>query len=176
MSTQMFFVGILLLVFLYAWYSANKLQNQIHCSYRRVDKTIIEKFTKRHSKYVIFDGAKYEIIPDRISLIRWKRGIHQFLPIWVQHLDYTWDNAYPQDPSKYQNTIVSPEVRNLINQEARMAAFSKGVRDQGVGKKASGLMQYLPLIALGGVIIALFIIYTMSQKINLIEQMMKVGK
>jgi len=174
MSSSMVLILLVFIIFAWAWYSASKLQNQIHCTYHRVDKTVIERFTKRNSKYVVFDGAQYDIVPDRISLIRWKRGIHQFLPIWVQHLDYYWDNKFPKDPSTYQTTIMSPEVKNVINQEARMHAFAKGVQTQGAGiKKVSGIVQYLPYIAIGLGVIAVFWVYTISRHINVIEQAIK---
>ncbi len=174
MDSPLLLVGFVVLIFVYVWHTTNKLQNQIHCSYHRKDKTVIEKFTSRHSNYIVFDGYKYEVLPDRIALI--KKKILGFFSIWVQHFDYYWDSAYPHDPSQYTNTIVSPEVRNIINQEARMGAFAKGVREQSTGKKASGLVQYLPLIAIAGVVILGFVLYTMSQKMNLIEQLIKVGK
>ncbi len=174
MNPSLFLVILVLVVFAWAWYSASKLQNQIHCSYRRVDKTVIEKFTHRRSKHVRFDGQEYNIVPDRILLIRWKRGIHQFLPIWVQHLDFTWDYPYPLNPNDYKSPIISPEVRNAINQEERMKAYARS-QQQALGSKKGGMLQqYLPYIIIIGFVILGFWLYTQGQHISMLENLQKV--
>lgn len=176
MNPQLLLIGVVLFIFISACYSANKLHNKIHIYYRRVDRALIEKDVKLGAQTVSFYGFEYKILPDRVGNMEWKRGIHALLPIWRHYLIFDWDNDIPQDPSSYEQKVISPRVRNLINQEARMGAFAKGVREQSTGKKASGLAQYLPLIAIAGVVILGFALYTMSQKMNLIEQLIKVGK
>jgi len=176
MSLPIVLAAMVLLIFVLAWYSANKLQSQVHILYRRGDKTIKEGFVKRRGNIVIIEGAKYRILPDRIALIDWKRGIHQFLPIKVQHLDYTWDDEFPHDPSQYDNPIISPEVRNAINQEERLKAYARSQGQALSGKKAGSLEKYLPWIAIIGLLLLGVFLYNMSQQVNLLENMLKAVK
>ncbi len=176
MSSTTFLVGMVVFIFVYAWYSANKLHNKIHIFYKRVDRALLEKDVKLGSKIIKVYDKEYKVLPDRIGVMEWKKGIHAILPIWRQYLIYDWDDEFPQNPDSYKQKIMSPDVRNLINQEARMGAFAKGIREQSVGKKVTGLTQYLPMIALGGVIILLFFLYTMNNHITALEKLIPGGR
>ena len=139
-----------------AWHANNRLRNKIYCSYRRVNKTKLERFTKMISRYVVFDNKKYDIIPSCITFIWWDKGlIHQLFPQWVASLDFTHDSRYPLDPNTLKPVIISPEVRNAMNKEEWVKSYAKGFTPP-TSKKQSMLNQYLPWIAIGLVVIVAF--------------------
>ena len=70
-----FAIGIVVLF----WYSQSKLKNRLLCTFRRANKTKVEKLIPIKSKYVVFDGGRYNVDPKRISLFWFNRGIHLFL-------------------------------------------------------------------------------------------------
>jgi hypothetical protein len=61
-----------------AWYANSNKRNKIYCTFRRVNKTKIEKFVKMNSRFVIFDGGKYDILTNRITFIWWDKGLSCF--------------------------------------------------------------------------------------------------
>ena len=156
-----------------AYYSQASLRNKIFCTFRRPNKTIIEKFVPLHSKFVIFDGGKFIVDPTCISL-RWhNRGINAFFPTWVPSLDYRWDSDRPLDPADFQTSWATPEARQALGQEENIKALDRAVQ-QVAGKKESSFQRLIPWITLGALIIVLYLVYQMSNSIAVLEQLIKV--
>ncbi len=175
MNLQNIIMGFVVFVFLYAWYSSSKKAKQILCIYRRVDKTRIEKWVSRHSDFVLFDGAKYQIEPDRIGLQMYTRDIHLFLPIWVQALDYSWYSKHPHDPNNWDNNSESPGVNEALNMEQATKDIAKGLATQSGGKKENMLQKYLPYILLIGFAIIGVMYYTQKLQIDAIIKTLQGG-
>ena len=146
-----------------AWSANTNKRNKIYCTIRRVNKTKIEKFVKMTSRFVIFDGGKYDIIPSRITFIWWNKGlIHQLFPQWVASLDFTWSSRWPHDPNKLHVTAETPRTRNALNKEEWVESYYKGAKPSSKIQK-NMIEQYLPWIALIGVGLVGAYLYTTMQ-------------
>lgn len=156
-----------------AYYSQASLRNKIFCTFRRPNKTKIEKFVSLRSKFVIFDGGKYIVNPKRVTLMWYNRGINAFFPTWVPSLDYRWDTDQPLDPETFEATWETPEARQSMGQEENIKALDRAVAAQ-TGKKQSRFQEYLPWITLGALIVVVYLVYQMSQNIAVLEQLIKV--
>ena len=146
-------------------YSLYQIQGRIWCTFRRPNKTKVEKWVPMRSKYVHFDGGRYNIITKRITLLRWKRGIFQLFPIFVPSLDYSWDTPNPHDPGTYKTTWDTPEAREASQQEDAFKAFARGILTQAGGKsRFSELL--IPMITIGAVLIVGFLVYQQGQQMQ----------
>lgn len=155
-------------------YSLYQIQGKIWCTFRRPDKTKVEKWAPMKSKYVHFDKGRYNINTKRITLLRWKRGIFQFFPIFVPSLDFSWDSPNPLDPETFQNTWDTPEAREASGQEDAFKAFAKGITSQ-VGKKSLLPEWLFPAITIGAILIIGFLVYQQSEHLAYLEQLIKLG-
>lgn len=169
MSAPLMFVVVVALFILYALYATQKLRNKILCTFRRVNKTKVEKFVTMQDRYVVFDGGKYDIVPSSITFQWYNRGIHQFAPTWVATLDFTHESRWPLNPNTFNPSIDSPRVRKNLNKEEDFNAFGRGVNAQ-VDKKKQGLQKWLPWIV-GGVAIMLIYIYFNGQLTSMANYM-----
>ncbi len=174
MTPETLIVVIILLFGGYVWYAINNLKNKCLCTYRRRSKQRLEKYIPLRAEGVVFEGKRFEIVPDRAGL-QWKTILGLF-GTWVITYDFSWYYRYPHNPNDFANVWDSPELRHNINLEERMRAFAKGYPSMATGKKASVLQQYLPWIAILAVVIIGVMVYNQSQHINLLEQMMKIPK
>lgn len=163
---------VLLVFFAMIFYSTARLRNKIYCTFRRINKTKIDKFVPMISRYVIFDGGRYKIDKKRIILLWYNRGINQFFPQWVPSLDYGHYSDVPHDPDKFEDTWDTPEARNAASSEEDWKGFNKGMAQQ-VGKKSGVFMRYLPFILIAVGVIVAFLIYSQTQRLDLLEQMIR---
>lgn len=174
MSPQTLVVILLLFGVGMVWYSTAKLRDKIYCSFRRIDKTKIEKFVPKNARYVIFDGGKYKIDTKRITLLWWNRGFNHFFPQRVPSLDFSWYSEVPHDPDQFEDTWDTPESRNAASSEEDWKGFNKGMSQQ-VGKKTGMLTQYMPMIALILVLVVGAVLYMqmqgMTARMDMLEQM-----
>ena len=144
------------------WHSQQKLKNKILCTFRRANKTKVEKLIPLKSKFVIFDGGKYNVTPKRITLFWYNRGINQFFPQWVPSLDYRFDSSNPLDPDTFQNTWDSPEARQASQQESSFVAFAKGTQLAQGGKKSMFPEWLFPSIIIGLLLVIGYWVYQLS--------------
>lgn len=177
MSLSMLLLGVLLLFIGLAGYSTVRLRNKIHCSFRRVNLTKIERFVPMHSRYVVFDGGKYKIDTERVTLLWYNRGLHQFFPQWVPSLDFSWYSDVPHNPRKFANTWDTPEARNAASSEEDWKGFNKGMQAQA-GKKVGIFGQYQTIILIILFAVVGFLLYTQIQamggRMDMLEQAIKV--
>lgn len=172
-------VILLLFVIVYASYSARSLRTKIWCSFRRLDRTKIEKFAKQNQRRVEFDNGWYYVNPRRTTLMLWNKGIHALIPTWIRTSDYRHDSSQPLNPDTFENTWETPEARKALNKEEDIRAYSAG-NVQAVGKQKRTLLDnWLPIIFVIAVIIIGYMLYTLTQKtdmlgqaINVLQQMM----
>jgi len=175
LDTSSILIIFLLGFIAYAAYSAYSLKSKIWCSFRRVDRTKIEKFAKVTQKRIVFDGGYYIVRPERTTLILWTKGIHQFFPIWVRSLDFRHDSSLPLSPNDFTNTWETPEARKALNKEEDIQGFALGTRAALTGKTKKSLLESLtPLIMLGGFAILAWMAWQSQKRIDTIGQMMNV--
>lgn len=176
MNIQIFVVLVVVLAFGLFLYSQYSWRGKVLCLFRRPNRTVIEKRVPLRSRYVIFDGGKYEINPKRIDLMWYTRGmIHQMFPMFVPFLEYKWDMPYALDPTKFTNSWDSPEARNSSKTEEKIRAVSKGFAAQGASKQST-LEKLLPWAAVGISIIVGFMVYQLSQHVSVLEELIKVQR
>ena len=165
-------------VLVMAWYANTSKRNKILCTFRRINKTKIVRFIKMDSRYVIFDGGKYDIIPSRITF-QWYTGglIHMLFPQWVATLDFSWNSRFPHDPNNLKITSETPATRKALNKEEWVESYFKGANPNTAKTKQSMITQYLPYIAVLLVVIVAVWMYTnmqaLSNHIAIVENSLK---
>lgn len=149
-----------------AWYANSSKRDKIYCSFRRVNKSKIVKFVKMTSRYVIFDGARYDIIPSCITYEWFDKGlIGKMFPQSVATLDFSWYSRYPLDPNTLKPVVISPEVRKAMNKEEWVRSYAKGFVPP-TAKKQSMIQQYLPFASIVLVILVGFYLYMNMQVLS----------
>ncbi len=161
MSPATLLVTAVVVFVLAGYYSQATLRNKILCTFRRANKTQIEKFVSQKAKVVIFDGGKYRVMTNMVSLFWYTRGIHQFFPTWVPKLDFTYKNALPIDPDTGTTTWATPEVEKMLGSEEDYIDFAKGAQIQS-GVKQGTFQRYLPYLTIAAVAIIAIILYKLS--------------
>jgi hypothetical protein len=166
MDAQILVVITAMLIVGMAWYSNSSKRNKIYCTFRRVNKTKIAKLVRMTSRFVIFDGGKYDVIPSCITFEWWDKGlIGMLFPQWVATLDFTSGYRYPHDPNTLKPIIVSAEVRKAMNKEEWVKSYAKGFTPPS-SKKQGMIQSYLPFIAIFGLVLLAFWAYTNFQGIS----------
>jgi hypothetical protein len=139
-------------------------RNKMFATFRRVNKQRISKWVKLDDDFIIFDGKKYDVVPDCLCPQFYSPGLFKMfgLGIWIMSADYSWYRSAPHDPNAWGATVISPAVRKVINNADRMRAFARGIQAQ-TGAKKSGLAGYLPYIAVGIVLLVAVWVYNNNQ-------------
>ena len=146
-----------------AWYANSSKRDKIYCSFRRINKTKVVKFVKMRSRYVIFDGARYDIVPSCITFEWFDKGlIGQMFPQYVATLDFCHYSRFPLDPNTLKPVVISPEVRQAMNKEEWVKSYAKGFVPPTT-KKQSLIQQYLPFASIVLVILVGFYLYMNMQ-------------
>jgi len=165
LSQMLMWFPILILAF--SAISAYRLKNQIWCTFRRRDRTKIEKFAKQGQNRIEFDGGWYHVRPERTTLIMWTKGIHAIVPTWVRSLDYRHDSALPLDPNTFSNTWETPEARKNLNKQEDISAFFQGNRTALVGKTKQGMLERLvPILTIAGFLIVGYMLWRQQGQID----------
>lgn len=169
MNVSMVVAVFVVMVVGYFMLSLYRIQNKIFCTFRRPNKTKAEGWVSMKSKYVHFEGGRYNVNPKRITLLRWKRGIFQFFPIFVPSLDYSWDSPNPHDPETFRNTWDTPEARQAQRGEEAWTGFSRGAAK--VAQKKSRFPEwFFPVITIGLIAMVGYLVYQMSGQLGYLQQ------
>lgn len=138
------------IIALMAWYANYSKRNKILIYYNRINKTQVTRWVKMKSRYVIFDGCKFDIIPSRI-VFRWYDGglIHMLFPQWVATLFYSYNSRFPHDPNNLDYNTETPEVRNALNKTEWVDSYYKGAKPSQQKSSKQGLVEkFLPWVAI----------------------------
>lgn len=174
-STSQMFTYLPWLVLIYLAYILYGLKTKILCSYRRTDRTKIEKWATPNQSRIEFEGGWYQVEPAR-TVIQWKVYAFMF-PVPVRALDFRHGSSRALDPSTFNSDFTAEERKqldrtdNLLGLQTASQQATKGNRKQGM------LEQYLPYIMLAGFAIMAYFIFQVSGKAdriglgqNVIEQ------
>ena len=160
MSPQNFVLITAALIVLCAWYANSSKRNKILCRFRRVNKTIVGRWVKMTSRYIVADGRKYDIVPRRISLYWYTAGIvHMLFPQWVSSMDFSWFSRWPHDPDTMTVTMDDPAIRDAFNKAEWVESYFKGAKPSTSTRKQDMLSKYLPWIAVAAVVLVGFWLY-----------------
>ena len=171
MELQTLIAVMAVLVVVMAWYANSSKRDKIFCTFNRINKTQRDKFVKMTSRYVIFDGKKYDIIPSCVVYKWWDKGlVHMLFPQWVATMEFSWSNRFPHDPNTLKPAIVSPEVRNTMNKEEWVKSYAKSFTPPTT-KKETMFQQYLPWV---GIILAIVVGVYLYNNIQSISNQMAI--
>ena len=166
MDFQTFMLVMLLVVVGMAWYANSSKRNKIYCCFTRINRTSIHKFVKMTSRYVVFDGKRYDIVSRCVVFDWWDKGlVHMLFPQWVATMNFTYANRWPIDPSTGEFVIISPEVRNAMNKEEWVKSYARGFTPPSA-KKQTAFQQYLPWVAILLVVMVGMYFYTNMQALG----------
>ena len=150
------------------------------CYFLRPNKQRIKKWVPMYSRHVEFDRGKYgieryRILPQCIILEWYNAGINKFFPVLIPTLDFRWDTPNPKDPTTGETySWHSPEVEAAGYSGQSYVGFTKAAMAQ-TGIKRNKLIEMIPLITLGLLIIGGVILYQflagMSGQIEAIQQL-----
>jgi hypothetical protein len=149
------FLFLVIAFVMYGAYSTARKKKQVLLIYHRETGQILEQFGTVRDRTVDIDNKRFTIMPDRHFLLWWDRGIHQFFGTWVITYEFSFDSKYPHDPKNFKDNVVSPAVAKVLNNEARMSSFAKGVSNQGSGTKKQGMMEKYGIYIAALVILAI---------------------
>ena len=165
-SPQIAFILILIVFVAYGMYSTYKKQKQVLIIYHRVTGQVLEKFATLSDRTVDIDGKRFIVMPDRHFLLLWDRGIHSFFRTWVIGYEFSYYSRYPHDPKNFKDTVVSPAVAKVLNNEDRMKSFARGVQSQVAGKKGGAFEKYLPYILVAVMLVLIVLYFRMNGQIG----------
>lgn len=167
MNTNTILIFIFLLLVVYANYSARIKSHQIYCTFRRRDRTKLEKWAKDTQGVIMFDKGWYDVEPQSTVLKLFTGGIHSLFPIWIRCLDYRFDSPKPLN-DKFEN-VYTPEQREQLSIADDVRQFGEGNAQALSGKVKQGLLERLmPIIVIGGFAIVGFLIYRMQQNVDML--------
>jgi hypothetical protein len=168
-------VVMLIIIVFYASYSAHKLKDQIWCTFRRKDKTRIEKWGKVKFGRIEFDGGWYYLNTKRTTIKMVTSGIHQIIPIWVRCLDFKYDSNQPLDPDTFNADYDNPNDRKALDKSEDLSALMTSQAHSLAGKQKQGLFDKLfPIIVIAGFCILGYFVYSNMQKTDAVGYGMNV--
>lgn len=156
---------IVLLLFAAGVYSAYSKRNKLFCWFEGQDGTDEFKWVNIKDGNVIFRGFKYDIVPERITNLWLKSGIHFFFPTRVGCHKYVWYSRWPRNPKDYGRTIMNAQVRKTIDKSELVSSYFK-TSTPSSNKKESVLSRWFPLIAIGVIVIMGFYFYSNMQSLS----------
>lgn len=174
MDLQTFGVACIVFLLLGGIYSTYRKSHQVYCEFEGEDGTIERKWENVKKGYVVFRDLRFELMPERMSTMLYKGGIHFFFPLRASCLLYTWESGWPRDPRNKWRTSISPRVRNVINTQQMLESYFKTSSPATASKKQTFIEKYLPYIIVIVVIIGGYYLYStqqgMMQVINMMQQ------
>src|SRR4030042_5436502 len=178
---------ILLLLFVLAVfiYSQVKFKNKMLCYFIRPNKTRIKKFVPIYYQHVELNRGKYG---KEVYRIDWKHvtheyytgGINRIFPFWIPTFEYYHNNPNPVDPTTGQPSWHTPEVEYAAYQGQSYVGIARAMAAQSGGGKRNRLMELLPLITIGLLIIVGFLVWQgmggINEQVNALQQQINLGK
>jgi hypothetical protein len=155
-------------------YNQQKFKNMMLCTFIRSNRTKIEKWVPMDAKAVLFKDkygtGRYTVVPERVVMQWYDRGLNKMFPIFIPTLEFKWDSEYPIDPNTFTNTWRSPELVNAAWQEHSQMAFSKGAAAQGGAKKKYPEWLF-PMITIGAVLVIGYLVWQMSGQVSMLQRL-----
>ncbi len=149
--------------------SAYSKRNKILCTFRKKDGGYDQKWVKKDvDNNVAFDGALYDVMPDRTYTRWWTGGLfNAIIPTFIKCSDYRWDSRFPLNPKDFKNDWdENPTVRRNLNKAQSIADLARGSRQSmGVGKQGI-LEKYQPFIMLAGFAAIMWFIMQFSKRMD----------
>jgi len=165
MSSNTLYIGIVVIFFLYASFSARKNRNKIRCRYTSRSKQTFTKVVDAKASSVFFDGMKFYIVPSCVKHHWMEDGIQWLFPTFMPEMDFVWNSEFPVDPNTGEPVVLSPNVAGIYKEEESYRNYAGGQQTEmtkgGGTAKLSGISKYLPWIAI--IAVALVAVYFYNQ-------------
>ncbi len=169
--TSLLSYAFLFIVF-YLTYTAYDWKKKIWCSFRRADRTKIEKWAKVSEKRIEFDGGWYHVEPSRATLM-WKMVLG-FFPMPARSLDFRHDSPRALSPDDFSNDF-TPEARKQMDTADEVRGMSEGhMKALGSKKKGGLLSDYMPIILVVGLLVLGFMMYQQQKRMDMLGQAINV--
>ncbi len=155
------------------------------CYFLRPNKQRIKKWVPLYTNYLIFDRGKYgiqryRVDPECIIMEWYTGGVNRLYPTLIPTLDFRWDSPNPTNPKTSQPSWHTPELEAAGYQGQSYVGLAKAMSAQTGGGKRNKVMELIPLIVLGLVIIVGYVVYSgmgnlsaqisgLQQQINLLR-------
>jgi hypothetical protein len=165
---------MLAMVLILVWYFFSQLKNKCKVLYTRATGQEIEKMVPSTGRHLIFDGKKFDILPDR-HRITWK-SFFGIVGTWVLTYHLVWYSRYPLDPKQYGINTVSPEANHDMNTEAQFHAYQKAERERYKDKKGGGggmfdmILKFMPVVALLAAVVAIYMVEKNNTNLTIVEK------
>lgn len=162
MSIPLFPFALVIMILLAGVYATYSKRNKLFCDYEGEDGTYEYRWIKDNSGYVIFRGRKHKIMPERMSTVWVRAGIHWLFPTRAMHLSFVWYSEFPRDPKNFSRTIVDPKVRKVIDKSELLLSYFR-TSTSAAAKKEGFFSRYGLIIVVVIVIIMGFWMYQNMQ-------------
>lgn len=151
-------------------YSQLKFKNKMLCYFIRPNKTRIRKFVPMYFTHVELNRGKYgkewyRIIWKYVTHEYYTGGINKLFPVWIPTFEFYWNNPNPVDPETGKPSWHTPEVEAAGYQGHGYTAFAKAAVQQA-GLKQNKILQLIPLIVLGVILIMAIVGYQYLESLN----------
>ena len=159
-------------------FSQKKFDNKMLCYFIRPNKTRFKKFVPIFYTHVEYDRGKYgkewyKINWKYVTHERYTGGVNKLFPVWIPTFEFYWNNPNPVDPDTGQASWHTPEVEAAGYQGHGYTAFARAAIQQS-GVKQSKVMQFIPIIILGILLIVCFVGYqylgSLNEQLGIIQQ------
>jgi hypothetical protein len=173
MSSTNLLIVFVILVFLYASFSARKLRHKIRCRYTSRSKQTFNKTVDAKSSFVMFESKKFFIVPKCVKHHWMDDSIQWLFPTFMPEMDFVWNSQFPVDPDTGEPIVLTPETAATYKEAESYQAYAGGQQSalstNANNGKLSGFSKFIPWIALAGV--ALVAVYFYSQNSSLKSQL-----
>lgn len=161
-----------MVLFLFGVWSTNSKRGKLYYSYLSVDGTVENGWAKVEDKKIKVRGGKFDVLPECVVSLWDRKGIHALFPTRVNYIYLVHYSRYPLNPHDYKRTWDTPELRNMLNLEEQLKSFFKNFTPPKT-QKASGLLQYLPLITILLLLVVGFFLYSQQEGMKQVINMMQ---
>jgi hypothetical protein len=188
MSSTTIYIVIILLVVLYASFSARKNRTKLRCRYTSRSKQTFNKVVDAKSSTVFFDNKKFYIVAGCVKHHWMDDGIQWLFPTFMPEMDFVWNSEFPVDPNTGNPVVLSPDVAGIYKEEESYRNYAGGQQTEmsksGGTAKLSGISKYLPWIAIAAVALVAVYFYNQNQstqaslkivELNLQKILVKIG-
>lgn len=162
MNTQMIMMALLFIIVVAGMWQARKMKNMVFCTYTSRSNQTWDKVIKEQTGYVVFEGKKFYLLPQYARQKQYDKGLSSFFPTKISAYEFVWNSSYPIDHKTGKPAMLSPEVRNALNQEGALFSYAGSQQRvmQGKAGKLGGLEKWTPYIMIVLAIAVGYLIYT----------------
>ena len=150
------------------------VKGKIYTYFIEDDGYVLGKLKKPeyNEEYIIDGDGAYDIIPDRVGLTTYPRGLPAFFQSIVPCIMYRRDDPIPTD-------LTNPMAKAVTAKEIKAALEGHFIRDLVVttreGDQKTKLQKMLPVLTIAVAAMALVLTFVVLYKMGALENLLKLG-